>query len=116
MHTHHIWRADDVRALAADRSHRFTFFCGGSRNASRFMDVFDGVFVLTVDVETLGRRLEVRGDDEFGGRPEERALVLRVHATGEDTPDGVAVDATAPLDRVVDEILERAAAIDAVAG
>ena len=74
--------------------------------------MFDEVFVLTVDAETLGRRLEVRGEDEFGGRPEERALVLRVHHTGEDTPaDGFVIDATAPLGVVVDEILERAEAI-----
>jgi hypothetical protein len=106
----------DVRALAADRSHRLTFFCGGSRNFHQFLDVFDEVFVLVVDVETLGRRLDARGDDEFGGRPDERALVLRVHATGEDTPGGVAVDATAPLDRVVDEILERAEVIAAADG
>ena len=112
MHGHHIWRVDDVRALAADRSHRLTFFCGGSRNFHQFLDVFDEVFVLSVDAETLGRRLEVRGEDEFGGRPEERALVLRLHRTGGDTPaEGFGIDATAPLGVVVDEILERAEAV-----
>ncbi|WP_231263477.1 AAA family ATPase [Nocardioides alpinus] len=104
-HWHHLWREDDVRSLAADHTHRVTFFCGGSRNVARFVDVFDGVFVLTVDAGTLGARLDARDEDEFGGRAEERALVLRLHATGEDTPDGIVVDATAPLDAVVDEIL-----------
>jgi hypothetical protein len=113
VHEHHIWREDDVRAIAANRSHRFTFFCGGSRNFPRFLDVFDEVFVLTVDADTLVRRLAVRGEDEFGGRADERALVLRVHLSGADTPaQGIRIDATNPLAQVVDEILRRAEAID----
>ena len=116
-HWHHVWRVDEVRALTADRSHRFTFFCGGSRNFHQFLDVFDGVFVLTIDVDTLTRRLDDRSADEFGGRPDERELVLRLHRTGEDTPpDGVAMDATTRLDRVVDDILARAEAIEGAAG
>lgn len=111
-HWHHLWRVDDVRVLAADRSHRFTFFCGGSRNVHQFLDVFDGVFVLTIDADTLAERLDGRSGDEFGALPEERELVLRLHLTGEDTPaGGIPVDATASLEHVVDEILERARAI-----
>jgi hypothetical protein len=56
----------------------------------------------------LIRRLAQRPEDEWGGRPEERELALRLHRTREDLPaDGVAVDATAPLERVVDEILRQ---------
>lgn len=109
-HWHHLWREADVRSMAADPRHRLTFFCGGSRNFARFLDVFDGVFVLTVDADTLGARLDARGEDEFGGRADERALVMRLHLSGEDTPvGGIPIDATAPLGRVVDEILRRAA-------
>lgn len=106
-HTHenHVWRVEKVRALAADQSEPATFFCGGSRNHPAFIDLFDVVFVLTVDHDTLLRRLGQRGDDEFGGRTPERKLVERVHASGEDTPDGVVIDATTTVPRVVDEIL-----------
>ena len=111
LHEHHVWDVDRVRALAADRSTPATFFCGGSRNFARFLDVFDEVFVLRVDLETLLGRLAQRGDDEFGGTPSERDLVVRLHATGEDVPrDGIGVDATQPLADVVDEILRRAGA------
>ena len=113
VHEHHVWRVDDVRAVAADRSHRLTFFCGGSRNFPRFIDVFDEVFVLTVDAETLVSRLATRGADEFGGTQEQRELVLRLHRSGEDTPtDGTTVDATAPVAEVVDELLRIAQAIE----
>jgi len=37
----------------------------------------------------------------------ERELIARLHATGEDVPkDAIRIDATAPLARVVDAILE----------
>jgi hypothetical protein len=104
-HGHHLWDVDKVRALAGGRDDAATFFCGGSRNVGRFIDLFDAVFVLRVDAATLNRRLDGRDDDDWGRRPDERALILRLHATQEDTPGGVAIDATQPLERVVDEIL-----------
>lgn len=108
-HEHHVWPVWTVREIAADDSRPATFFCGGSRNSAKFLDVFEAVFVLDLDRDTLSRRLATRGDDEFGGAPEERELVLRVHASGEDLPPGgILVDATAPLEEVVDEILRRA--------
>lgn len=110
-HWQHLWDVDALRALTADRGERLTFVCGGSRNVRSFLDLFDGVFVLRVDEATLRRRLDERPDDEYGARPEERELVLRLHRTGEDTPPGTPVDATAPLAVVVDEILRRAEAV-----
>jgi gluconate kinase len=109
-HERWIWPADKVKALVADHSHAISFFCGGSRNSSRFIDLFDGVFVLDIDVDTLGSRLAARPEDEFGGRPAERELVVHLHATREDLPaDAIIIDATAPVDRVVDEILSKCA-------
>lgn len=107
-HEHHLWRVEQVKALAADQHEAATFFCGGSRNFSAFLDLFDLVFVLEVDLETLRRRLDQRPEDEFGGRPWERTFIERLHESGEDTPDGIVIDATAPLARVVDDILHRA--------
>jgi gluconate kinase len=108
-HWNHIWRVDKVRALAADQSEQLTFFCGGSRNFAKFLDVFDEVFVLEIDLETLNRRLDQRPEDEFGGQQLERELIVRLHRTEEDIPKtGVRIDATAPLATVVDEIVRRA--------
>lgn len=108
-HLHHIWDVDRVRALVADRSEPATFLCGGSRNFERFIDLFDEVFVLDVDLDTLLRRLGQRPPDEWGASPSERELIVRLHSTREDVPrTGVVVDATRPLPEVVDEILRRA--------
>ncbi len=109
-HEHHIWDEARVRALVADQSHPATFFCGGSRNHHRFIDLFDGVFILAVDLDTLKRRLDARPDDEWGGAPPDWDFIVRLHTTKEDLPkNGVTIDATAPVARVVDTILGHAA-------
>lgn len=105
-HEHHIWLIDKVKSLVSNQDDEVTFFCGGSRNFSQFIDLFDGVFVLEVDLETLDRRLDKRPDDEWGGKQSERDLIVRLHQTKEDIPkDGIVIDATKPLARVVDEII-----------
>ena len=109
-HEHHIWDVDAVRALVANRDEAVTFFCGGSRNFAKFIDLFDGVFVLDVDLDTLRQRLDDRPDSEWGGgRPVDRELIERLHRTKEDLPpNGIPIDATAPIEQVVDQILRRA--------
>lgn len=103
-----IWDVDQVRALVADQSHTATFFCGGSRNSDRFIGLFDGVFVLEIDLDTLNRRLAARPEDEWGGTASEGEAFARLqHATKAGLPtDAITIDATAPLASVVDAILE----------
>jgi gluconate kinase len=102
-----LWDVAKVSALAADRTQAATFFCGGSRNAGRFLGLFDEVFVLAIDRETLDRRLAARPPTEWGGTAEEgEAFARRQHATNEGLPaHAVIVDATVPLASVVDTIL-----------
>ena len=109
-HEHHIWYVDKVKALVANQDEAVTFFCGGSRNFAKFIDLFDGVFVLEVDIDTLHRRLDERPDSEWGGgKSVERELVARLHQSKEDIPqNGISIDATAPITHVVDEIVRKA--------
>lgn len=107
-HEHHVWDVALVREIVADPSEPVTFFCGGSRNHTAFIDLFDEVFVLEVDRDTVIERLDRRPAGEFGADPKERELVLRLHRTGEDIPaSGTAIDATRPLGEVVDDLLGR---------
>lgn len=107
-HRHHLWDVARVKSLIADQSHPVTFFCGGSRNFPQFIDLFDGVFVLDVDPDTLKNRLANRPADEFGARPAEMEMVLKLHQTREDIPaNAITVDATMPLTAVVDAILSK---------
>jgi hypothetical protein len=113
LNKHWIWPVDKVRSLIADQRNPASFFCGGSRNFHHFVDLFDEVFVLDVDPGTLNRRLAKRPECEFGGRPVERELIARMHATKEDIPkNAVSIDSTAPLAVVVDEILSKCGEAD----
>lgn len=107
-HEHHIWDVEKVKALVSNKDDEATFFCGGSRNFHHFIDLFDGVFILEVDVATLNARLDSRADDDWGKSKSQRALILRLHKTKEDIPRGVTIDATQPLEQVVDKILTHA--------
>ena len=112
-HQHHIWDVARVRDLIADQKDAVTFFCGGSRNFSEFVALFDGIFVLQIDVDTLTQRLDQRSVDEWGGRPEERELIVRLHRTQEDVPgNGIVIDGTAALEDVVDEIIRHSVGPD----
>ncbi len=109
-----LWDVAQVRALVADHTHPVTFLCGGSRNADRSIAVLDGVFVLEIDLETLNERLAARPAHAWGGTAREGASFARVqHATKAGLPtNALRIDVTAPLARVVDDILRhvRAAA------
>jgi len=114
-----LWDLDQVRTLAADRDQPMTFFCGGSRNFSQVIDLFDAVFVLDVDLDTLLRRLKRRPEHEFGGKQSERDLVALQNRTREDRlldrrvpEDAILIDTSRPLAQVVDEVLRRADEID----
>jgi thymidylate kinase len=102
---------EKVQAFVANQEEAVTFFCGSSRNFAKFIDLFDGVFVLEVDLDTMNRRIDERvalDPTDFGGKPEERELIARLYATKEDVPkSGVVIDATVPIKRVVDEILRK---------
>ena len=106
-HDHHVWHVGRVRALVADEAAPATFFCGGSRNYPTFIGLFDAVFVLEVDLDTLNRRLDERPDDEWGdGEPVQRERIVRWHGTKHGVPEnGIPIDATAPIAHVVDDIL-----------
>ncbi|WNQ09631.1 AAA family ATPase [Paenibacillus aurantius] len=107
----HIWHVDKVKSLVANQDEGVTFFCGGSRNFPKFIDLFDGVFVLEVDLETSLRRIDERvalDPTDWGGRPEEREISARMYQTKEGVPKkGIIIDATAPIARVVNEILHQ---------
>lgn len=105
-----IWDVARVKALIANHDEAITFFCGGCRNSSRFIELLDGVFVLEVDdIDTVMRRIDKRvlvDSSDWGGRQEEREIIMRLHHTKETAPqNGISIDATAPIAQVVDSIL-----------
>jgi hypothetical protein len=111
---HHIWDVEKVRAFVANQDEAITFFCGGSKNSSKYIAFFDGVFVLEVDLDTSLRRIAervARDPTDWGATPEEREITVRMyHAKEALAQNGTIIDATAPLACVVDEILRQSGA------
>lgn len=111
---HHIWDVEKVNAFVANQEEAVTFFCGGSKNSSKYIAVFDGVFILEVDLDTSLQRIAERvalDPTDWGGTPEEREITVRMyhmyHSQEALPHSGIIIDATAPLARVVDEILRQ---------
>lgn len=107
-HANNFWDVEKVKQLTANQDDEMAFFCGGTRNLDEFIHLFDKVFILDVDVDTLNYRLDTRENDDWGKSKDERELILRLHATKEGLPNGIVIDATQPLVSVVDEILRQA--------
>jgi thymidylate kinase len=109
MSEHQIWDIEKVKSYIVNKEEAITFFCGGSRNFSKFVNLLDAVFLLEVDSNTMNRRIDERialDPTDFGGTAEERELILHLYATKQDVPKfGIIIDANQSLARVVDEIL-----------
>ena len=89
----------------ANKDDEVAFFCGGSRNFHQFIDLFDKVFVLDVDTETLQKRLESREADDWGGNDEQKEFILRLHTANDTIPKGITINTARPLNEVVDAIV-----------
>lgn len=111
-----IWDLSKVKALA-DRSARdIVFVCGGALNQEKISEVFDKRFTLVIDNETLKHRLLTRTNNDFGKHPDELAEQLNLNNTIIDyakSIGSIVIDATKPIDAVVDEILAKAHVIKA---
>ena len=107
----HNWvlSAGRIAALAAEAQAlgRPVFLCGVADGDRAVWHLFDKVVALVIDVPTMRRRIAGRSN-VFGQSPEEMAALVGWHAGYEEGYrrfGAVIIDATQPLDRVVDEVL-----------
>jgi hypothetical protein len=84
------------------------FVCGSGRNRDSFLPYFTRIFNLRIDDDTMRRRLRERTNNDFGKQPEELELMLRLNRSDVKPAGAIDVDATQPLDHVVDELLRLA--------
>jgi hypothetical protein len=84
------------------------FVCGGGGNRDRFLRYFTKVFNLRIDDDTLQSRLAERTNNDFGKGPEELERVLRLNRRDDKPAGAIDLDATQPLEQVVDDVLRLA--------
>lgn len=86
------------------------FLCAVTRNdVSELWDLFDIVIALTIDEETLKQRLAARTNNDVGKTPDELQAILKRQQTASEDYEklgAILVDATKPLDEVVDAIIK----------
>jgi hypothetical protein len=81
------------------------FVCGSSRNRDRFLPYFTKIFNLRIDDDTMRSRLHHRTADDWDVGPEEIEHALRLNRSDEKPAGAIDVDASLPLNQVVDELL-----------
>lgn len=102
------WRLDKLQELLASADD--VFVCAITSNTVELAHLFDRVFVLVPDRETLARRLRERTNNDFGKDPVEARAVLAhndVIAAEWRGRGGIPIDSARPLGEVVDEIVGR---------
>jgi gluconate kinase len=112
---HETWMWDREKAVSELESPEpeVLFVCGSSRNRDHFLPYFTKIFNLRIDDDTMRRRLETRTADDWGLGPEAIELMLELNRSDEKPTGAIDVDATQPLNQVVDELLRVSNSTDA---
>ena len=102
-----LWDEERIRELLDGHAQGSLFLAGCVSNQGAFYDRFDAVVLLAVPVDVMLQRLADRTTNGFGKEPAERERILRdlreVEPLLRATCTAV-VDATRPLDEVVEEV------------
>lgn len=99
-----VWREDRVVRLLAATPGDVLFVSGTAANQGKFRAQLDHIVLLSAPAAVLVRRLSGRSPEEYGGRADELARVLRHVQTVEPLlrrACTLEIDTSAPLERVV---------------
>jgi len=103
-----IWDLDKVKLLAKSSTNETVFVCGGAMNQDQIRDIFDKRFTLVIDDDTMRQRLLSRTNNDFGKHPDELARQLEWNKGAvayAKSIGSIVVDATQPISKVADDIL-----------
>lgn len=111
-HDHWVWDQQKAVSELEKSEPEMLFVCGSSRNRDDFLSYFTKIFNLRIDDDTMRRRLEKRTKDDWDFGPEAQEemteLMLELNRSDEKPAGAIDVDATQPLNQVVDELLRLA--------
>jgi dephospho-CoA kinase len=102
-----VWREDAIARLLDGHRQGTLFISGCKSNQGEFYPRFDHIALLSAPAEVLLPRIAGRQDNPYGKGPGERELILRHLAEIEPLLRATAtieIDASAPIDRVVDQL------------
>lgn len=99
-----------IQELAHEADAEAMFICGTASNRHELWDMFDMVFCLSIDKDTLVHRLTNRTNNDFGKNPKDLKDVISWHKPSEQSDvdaGAILIDATLPVKDVADAILQR---------
>lgn len=107
----HSWKVPRQEVIdLAEQSGSKTVFLGGTiANESELQDLFDTVFALAIDDNTLKHRLATRTNNDWGKSPHELAYTLAVNQELDERyrkSGYVVIDANKTTDAIITEILD----------
>ena len=107
---HDNWMWDRSKAISEleNPEPEVLFVCGSSRNRDEFLLYFTKIFNLRIDDDTMHRRLQERTADDWELEPEAAELMLDLNRSDEKPAGAIDIDATQPLNLVVEELLRLA--------
>lgn len=107
----HAWKIthETAEELKEQAKNELIFLCAVTRNdVSELWDLFDKVIALTIDEATLKQRLASRTNNDIGKTPDELQDILKHQQTASEDYKKLGatlVEASRPIDEVVDEII-----------
>jgi gluconate kinase len=117
QHDNWVWDRQKAVSELESPEPETLFVCGSSRNRDHFAPYFTKIFNLRIDDDTMRRRLQERTADDWELGPEDHYaeqlqvavdLMLELNRSDERPAGAIDVDATQPLNQVVDELLRLA--------
>ncbi len=117
QHDNWVWDRQKAVSELESPEPEVLFVCGSSRNRDHFAPYFTKIFNLRIDDDTMRRRLQERTADDWELGPDDRyeellamatELMLELNRSDEKPAGAIDVDATQPLNQVVDELLRLA--------
>lgn len=97
-----------VREIAKKAENKPIFLCGGSTNEAEVRAMCQKVFWLQTNEATIRKRVIIPRDHDYGTKPHELAAAIKAnvdHGAEYQAYGAVMIDATQPIEKVVEQIL-----------
>lgn len=108
----HTWKIPkvEIEKIKRHNAEKIAFICAVTSNdKSELWDLFDGVVALTINEGILKHRLATRTNNDVGKTEHELKAIIERQRTAKDEYEQLGahiVDATQPIDKVLEDILK----------
>ncbi len=108
---HHTWKMskDKLLQLKDNAQNKHIFVCGVAANEEDYIDVFDKIYALVLNLPAVKHRILTRATSDFGKSAHEMNMIEEWYYSTDEYYQKIGahlIDASQPPEKVVDDILE----------